>query len=161
LRIGARNHVAAPAIIAHAASGNVIDDYSIAGFEPAAARTALDDLPAWFVTGNGSLIALRALAKMLVIDATDIRSTDCGCFHTKKHFAVARSGHGNSAHFNGRVTGQVCRSHCAFHAPPKFSAQVLVIDSYLLRMRDVILYAPSACDSPSSANAIPLPLPLS
>ena len=44
-RAGAGDHVAAAAIVAHAAAGDVIHDDAVARFEAAAARPGLDDLP--------------------------------------------------------------------------------------------------------------------
>ena len=72
LRAGAGDHVAAPAVVADAAAGDVIDDHAIAGAEPAAARPGLRRSGRRFMSGDHALVALRTLAQMLVINAADI-----------------------------------------------------------------------------------------
>jgi hypothetical protein len=72
LRAGARDHVAPPAIVAYTATGDVIHDHAVAYLETAATRTGFDNLSAWFVAGDYSLVAFRTFAKMLVVDCADV-----------------------------------------------------------------------------------------
>ena len=112
---GAGDHVAAPAIVAHAAAGDVVDNHAIAHLEAAAALAGRDDLPARLVAGNHSLVALGALPQMLVIDAANIRTADCGGLHAQQHLAMPWSGHRHSADVDGRVAGQERCGHRLFH----------------------------------------------
>ena len=52
---GAGDHVAAAAIVADPAAGDVIDDDAVAHAEAPAARAGLDDLPARLVAGDHAL----------------------------------------------------------------------------------------------------------
>src|SRR5215471_9143279 len=112
LLAGAGDHVAAPAVLADAAAGNVIHDHALALAEPPAAGTGLDNLPARLVARDHALVALRTLAEMLVIDTPDIRPANRRRLHAQQHFAVAGRGHGNFLQLDGAVAGQVRASHC-------------------------------------------------
>src|ERR1035438_3467176 len=105
LLAGAGDHVAAAAIVAQAAAGDVIYDHAVAHDEAAASGPRLDDLPGGFVAGHHSLVAFRTLAQMLVIDAADIRTADGGRFHAKQHFAVAGRRNGHLFQFDRAVAG--------------------------------------------------------
>ena len=90
LLAGAGDHVAAAAIVADAAAGDVIDDDAVAHAEAAAAGAGLDDLAAGLVAGDHALVAFGTLAQMLVIDAADVGTADGRGLHAEQHFAVAR-----------------------------------------------------------------------
>jgi hypothetical protein len=109
---GAGDHVAAAAIVAHPAAGDVIHDHAVAHAEAAAARARLDDLPARLVAGHHALVAFRTLAQVLVIDAADVRAADGGRLHAKQHFAVAGHRNGHLLQFDRAVAGEVCAFHC-------------------------------------------------
>ena len=112
---GAGDHVAAPAVVAHAATGDVIDDDAIARFEAAAARSRGDDLAAGLVPGDHSLVAFGAFAQMLVINAANIGAADRRCLYAQQNLPMARLGHRHSAHLNGRVARQERCGHRGFH----------------------------------------------
>ena len=111
LLAGAGDHVAAPAIVAHAAAGDVIDNHAVAGLEAAAARARGDDLAARLVPGDHALVAFGALAQVLVIDAANIGAADGGGLHAQQNFAVARLRHRHRAHLDGGVAGQIRCGH--------------------------------------------------
>src|ERR1035441_7568606 len=108
---GAGDHVAAAAIVAHSAAGDVIHNHPVAHAEAAASRARLDDLPARFVTGHHALIAFRTLAQVLVIDAAYVRTADGGGLHAEQHFAVAGHRHGHFLQFDRAVAGEVRAFH--------------------------------------------------
>ena len=112
LLAGAGDHVAAAAIVAHAAAGDVIDDDAVAHAEAAAAGAGLDDLAGGLVPGDHALVAFGTLAQMLVIDAADVRAADGGRLHAKQHFAVAGRRNGHLFQFDGAVAGEECACHC-------------------------------------------------
>jgi len=105
LRAGAGNHVPAAAIIAHSAAGDVVNQYAVAGFEPATPGTGLYDKAGRFMSGDHSLVSLWTLAKVFMIDTTDIGPADGGCFYLKQHLTVPRSGYGNIPDFDAAVPG--------------------------------------------------------
>src|ERR1035438_675296 len=115
LDASAGDHVAAAAIVAHSAAGDVVNDYAIARPEAAAALAGGHNQPSGFVSDDDALIAFRTFAKMLVIDAADIRAADGGGLDAQQNFSVAGCWHGHSAQFDGRVPGQVRRGHGVFH----------------------------------------------
>ncbi len=86
----ARNHVAAPAIVAHAAAGNVIDNHAIAALEASAPRPLSHNLPAWLVAGDHALVAFRPLAEMLVINAANVGTADGGRLDAQQNFSMPR-----------------------------------------------------------------------
>src|SRR5208337_5608175 len=92
---GAGNHVAAPAVVAHAATGDVIDNDAIARFEAAAAFAHGHNLAAWLVPGDHALVTLGALAKMFVINAANVGPADGRRFHSQQNFPMTRLGHGH------------------------------------------------------------------
>ena len=77
---GAGDHVTTAAVIADAAPRNVVNDDAVAFLEAPATRAGLDDLPAGLMSGDhAALLALGTLAKVLVVDGTDIRAADRRC----------------------------------------------------------------------------------
>jgi hypothetical protein len=88
------DHVATPAIVAEAAAGDVIDDRAVTFLELLAVGADGDDLPARLVSGDDALVALRAFAKMLMVDAPDVGAADGGGFDAQENFSAARTGHG-------------------------------------------------------------------
>ncbi len=115
LLAGAGDHVAAAAIVAQSAAGDVINDDTVAHAEAAASGTRLHDLPAGLVPRHHALVAFGTLAQMLVIDAADVRAADSGCLHTKQHFAMAGRGDGHFFQFDRAVAGEECACHCSCH----------------------------------------------
>ncbi|OPZ66199.1 MAG: hypothetical protein BWY83_02949 [bacterium ADurb.Bin478] len=92
MRTGAGDVVSSPAVIAHPAAGDVIDDYPVAFLKSPTARTNPGDLSARLVPGDHpALIALHAFAQMLVINAANVRPADRRGFHLDKRLAVSRS----------------------------------------------------------------------
>src|ERR1022692_2964893 len=87
---GARDHVAAPAVVAHSAARNVIDDHPVAHAETPAAGTCLHDLAGRLAPRHHSLVSFRSLAQALMIDAPDIRAADGRSLHAQQHLAVPR-----------------------------------------------------------------------
>jgi hypothetical protein len=79
----------------------VVNNHAIAGFETAATLTGCDNLAAWFVACDYSLVTFRPLAEMLVIDAANIRAADGRSFHAQQDFPVAWGRHGDSAQLDG------------------------------------------------------------
>src|ERR1022692_1166036 len=112
---GTRNHVPAPAVVAHAAAGDVVHNHTIARFETATALALSHDLSAWLVPRDHSLVAFRPLAQMLVIDAANIRPANCRSLDPKQNFPMTRLRHRYRAHFDRRVPRQKRRSHRLFH----------------------------------------------
>ena len=134
LLAGAGDHVAAAAIVAHAAAGDVIDDDAVAHAEAAAAGARLDDLAARLVAGDHALVAFRAFAQVLVIDAADVRAADGGRLHAQQHFAVARLGDGHFFQFDRAVAGQDMRLSLFDHSvevPEIFPGLVLFPEEHL------------------------------
>src|ERR1022692_4001411 len=78
---GARDHVAAPAVVAHSAARNVIDDHPVAHAETPAAGSCLHDLAGRLVPRHHSLVSFRSLAEVLMIDAPDIGAADGRSLH--------------------------------------------------------------------------------
>src|SRR5579883_3195971 len=111
LRAGARDHVAAPAIVAHATPGDVIHNHTITHLEAAAARAGRHDLPRGLVSGDYTLVALRSLAQVFTIDRPNIRATNGGSLDGKKHLTVTRLRHRNFLQLNGAVPGEERRLH--------------------------------------------------
>ena len=115
LLAGAGDHVAAPAIVANSAAGNVVHNHAIAGLEAAAARAFSDDLAAGFMAGDDALVAFRAFAEVLVIDAADVGTADRRGLHAQQHLSMARSRHGHGTQLDGAVSGQERSGHRLFH----------------------------------------------
>ena len=101
LRAGAGDHVAASAIVAHAAAGNVVHRNAVAYLEAPAARAGLHNLAAWLVARHHTLVAFGAFAQMLVIDGANVGTADGGGLDAQQNLAMARRGHGHGAHFYG------------------------------------------------------------
>jgi hypothetical protein len=93
----------------------VIDDDSVAHSETPAAGASLYDLTAGLMTRNDPLISFRSFAKVLVIDASDIRSTDCGCLYPKQGLAMAGTWYRHGAKFNAAVARQKRSPHALFN----------------------------------------------
>ncbi len=102
----AGNHVTAPAIVANAAAGNVVDDHAVAFAELAAAGPGLHDLAARFVARDDALVAFGAFAEVLVINAADVGAADGRGLHPDEDFAVAGRGHGKTFELGGAVARQ-------------------------------------------------------
>jgi hypothetical protein len=83
----------------------VVHKNAIASLEPATPQAGLHDQPGGLVAGNDSLVAFRALAKVLMVDATDIGAADGRCFYLEQNLAMPRFGYGNFPYFNVTVSG--------------------------------------------------------
>jgi hypothetical protein len=68
---------------------------AIASLEPATAWARLHDQPGGLVPDNDSLVSFRALAEVLMVDATDIGAADGRCFYLQQYLAMPRFGYGN------------------------------------------------------------------
>src|ERR1035437_4310330 len=112
---GAGDHVAATAVIAYAATGDMVDDNPIAHIEASAARAHFDDLATGFVAGDHALIPLRPLPKMFVINGANIRAADCRSFDPEQNLAMIGHRHWHGAKFNSTVSRKVCGLHLLLH----------------------------------------------
>ena len=63
--------------MAHPAAGNVIDNDSIAGFEPPTPGSRPLYLAARFVAGYHPLVAFRTRADMLMVYRPNVTAADC------------------------------------------------------------------------------------
>src|SRR5437868_537855 len=112
----ARDHVAAPAIVADSATRDVIHDHSVAHAKTPASRTNIYDLTTRLVTGDDSLIALGAFAQMLVVNTTDVGTTNRGGLDFQQNFAVKGTGYRDRAKIESIIAGQKRSSHALFHS---------------------------------------------
>src|SRR5271165_3708458 len=108
---GTGDHVTAAAIVAEAATRNMVDDHAAAFGEAAATGADLDDLAAGLVAGDHSLVAFGALAQVLMVDAADVGTADGGSLHAEEHLSVAGNRNGYVSQFHGAVAGQKRASH--------------------------------------------------
>ena len=69
----------------------MIHNHSAANAKAPTTRPNLDDFAAWLMAGDNALIALWSLAKMLVINATNIRPADRRGFNPDQNFGMARA----------------------------------------------------------------------
>ena len=74
--VGAGDHVSTPTIVTDSAAGNVVDDHPVVQIKAPTAWANFYDLTTGLVAGNHSLITLRPFPEVLVVDATDIGTTD-------------------------------------------------------------------------------------
>ena len=119
---GARDHVAAPAVVAHAAPGDVVDDDAVAHLEAPAARAGGHDLPARLVArDHARLVALGPLAEVLVVDAADVRAADRGALGPDQHFAVSRFRDGELTQLRAAVARKHETPHRLVHVPSPHS----------------------------------------
>ena len=115
---GAGDHVAAPAVIANSAAGNVINDHPVAHSKTTTAGANLHDLTAGLMAGNHSLITFGPFPKVLMVDATDVGTADSGGLHPKQNFAVPGARRRQSAEIHPAIAGKKRSSHALFHALP-------------------------------------------
>ena len=115
--------VAAAAVVAHAAAGDVVHDDAVALLEALQALALLDDDAAGFVTGDhAGLIALGALADVRAVDAADVRSADRGGLRLDQHLAVTRLRYVEFLQLNGAVAGQNRAQHLRIHMLSSFNS---------------------------------------
>jgi len=93
----------------------VIYDHPIPNAKTTAARPGLYDLTARLVARNDSLIALRPLPEVLIVDATNVRATDGGSLYPQQDFAVAGMRNWQGAQFNLSPSRQIRSSHALVH----------------------------------------------
>src|ERR1039458_4505667 len=105
LLAGAGDHIAAAAIVADSAAGDVIYNHAAAHALGPGARARLFDPATGLMPGHHALVAFRTLAQMLMIDAADVGPADGRGLHAQQHFAVAGSGNGNVFQFHRAVAG--------------------------------------------------------
>jgi hypothetical protein len=84
----------------------VVNDDSIALRKTTASRPGLHNLTARFVTGDDSLITLRALPEVLVVDAANVGTANCGRFDSEQHIPVPNARDCQTAKLNLVVSGQ-------------------------------------------------------
>ena len=115
----ARDHVAAPAVVAHATTGDVVDDDAVTRLEAAAAGAGVHDLAARLVPGDHArLVALGPLAEMLVVDATDVRPADGRALRADQDLAVPGSGDGELPQLGSAVARKDETTHRLVHGSP-------------------------------------------
>jgi len=91
VRAGAGNLVAAAAVVAHAAAGDVVNDHAVAHLEALQALARLHDNAAGLVARNGAgNVALSPLARVLAVDAADVAAADGRCLRLNQHLTVTR-----------------------------------------------------------------------
>src|SRR5579864_135008 len=113
--ICAGNHVTAATVVANATARDVIHDHAVADNKAPTTRPHFDDFAAWLMACDDSLIALRSLAKMLVIYAADIGTADRGGLNPDQNFGMARVRQRNGAEIDSVVSRQKRRSHALSH----------------------------------------------
>ena len=116
LLAGARDHIAAPAIVAYSATRDVIHDYSVAHAKTSASWTNIYDLTARLVSCDHSLIAFGAFAQVLVVNTSNVGTTNRGGLDLHENFAVKGTGYGNRAEIESIIAGQKRSSHALFHS---------------------------------------------
>jgi len=90
----------------------VVNDDPIARLESSAARACLNYLPAWLMASDYTLISLWSLAKMLMINSTDILTAYRRCLDGDENFSMTRAWNGDALHFDSTVARQIRRHHC-------------------------------------------------
>ena len=96
--------VAAPAVVAHAAAGDVVHDDPVALLEALQALALFHDDAAGLVAGDhAGLVALGALAHVGAIDAADVGAADGGSLGLHQNLAVARLGNLKLLQLDGAV----------------------------------------------------------
>jgi hypothetical protein len=93
----------------------MIDNNSIACFEEPATRAGFNNLAAWLVPRDNSLITLRPFAEMLVINTANVRTADCGSLHADQDLTVIRAWNRDRPKFHRAISGQICCLHCLSH----------------------------------------------
>jgi hypothetical protein len=83
----------------------VVNKNAVSGFKPAASRSRLHDESGRLVPGNHALVSFGTLAKVFMIDATDIGAADRRCLYLEQYFTVLRFGYGNISYLDGTVSG--------------------------------------------------------
>ena len=63
------------------------------------------------MASHHSLVAFRALAQVLVVDAADIGAADGGGLHAEEHFTMAGLGNRHLLELGGAIAGQVGAQH--------------------------------------------------
>ena len=96
--------VAAPAIVANAAAGDVVHDHAVALLEALQALALFHDDAAGLVAGDhAGLVALGALAHVGAVDAADVAAADGGSLGLYQHLAMARLGNVKLLQLDGAV----------------------------------------------------------
>src|ERR1019366_10574986 len=99
-----RDQVAPPAIVAYAATGDVIHDGAVAHIETPATGTDLDDLSTRFVAGDHSLVAFRTFAEMFVVDCADVGAADGRSPDRNENLTVTWFGHRHNSDLDRAVS---------------------------------------------------------
>ena len=108
--------IAAPAVVAHAAAGDVVHDHAVALLEALQAFALFHDDAAGLVArDHAGLVALGALAHVGAVDAADVGAADGGSLGFDHHLAVAGLGHVKLLQFDGAVAGKNCAKNLFIH----------------------------------------------
>ena len=85
--------IAAPAVVAQAAAGNVVDDHPVPLVETPEPLALLTMTPQGLMACDGAgNVALRPLAHVFPVDTPDVAPADCGGLGLNQHLAVAGFG---------------------------------------------------------------------
>src|SRR3954471_6566437 len=84
--------VAVPALVALAASTDVVDHDAIADRQALRLGTERDHLAAWLAAGDDALVCLGSRPKMLAIDRANVAAADRRGAHPDEHLAPSRLG---------------------------------------------------------------------
>ena len=126
--VGAADQVAAAALLADPAAGDVVDHHPVAHGEPPAARADRDDLAARLVPGDDALVGLRPVAEVLAVDRPDVAAADRRRLHRQQHLAGPGLGHRQRSRARrvlspGSRTPCIGRGHVAAPRPPAWRAR--------------------------------------
>ena len=89
-RRGAADHVAGAALLADAATGDVVDDDPVVGAQPSAVGAHGDHLAARFVACDDALVGLRSGTQVLPIDGPDVAPADRRSLHPQQDLTMPR-----------------------------------------------------------------------
>src|ERR1035437_7956207 len=112
---GAGDHVAAPAVVAYAASGDVVHDDAVTDVETPAAGAGFHNLPTGLVSRDHTLISLGAFPEMFVINGANIRAANGGSLDAEQNLAMTRHRHWHGSKFDGTVSRKVGCLHRPLH----------------------------------------------
>src|SRR5699024_838890 len=110
----AADHVAAAAVVAQPASGDVVDDDPIAEAEPATSRTGLHDRSRRLMTRHDPPVGGTVdtpVRLVFMVDVADVASADARGSDPQQHLARSRLGYGQGVHDRGGITGQAYTAH--------------------------------------------------
>ena len=113
---GAGDCIATAAIVAKAASADVIDNHAVALVKTAKPFPFLDDNAARLMPSNGAVdVSLRAFAGMFAINTADIAAADGRRHRLNQYLPMARLWNIKFLEFYSAVPGQRCPNHFTIH----------------------------------------------